>query len=113
LIGIVGLLVAQLGHSDVGVSIPFSPDGKHVLTRGGGESSFRLWDVENGIELLRFRGHTVAVTSATFSGDGTRALSASEDGTARMWDVYSGRELQRLSPSLAVTPHDGLASRLW
>ncbi len=41
-------------------------------------------------------GHTGAVLSAEFSTDGARALTASWDGTARLWDASSGQELRIL-----------------
>ena len=37
--------------------------------------------------------HGSAVRSAQFSADGHRVLTASEDGTARVWDVGTGEEL--------------------
>jgi tetratricopeptide (TPR) repeat protein len=43
-----------------------------------------------------FYGHTDTVRQASWSGDESRILTASEDGTARVWDAESGRELARL-----------------
>ena len=36
---------------------------------------------------MRLEGHTYAVTSVSFSPDGTRVVSGSRDGTVRVWDV--------------------------
>ena len=38
-------------------------------------------------DLLTLKGHTDAVTSASFSPDGSRIVTASEDGTAKVWDA--------------------------
>ena len=42
------------------------------------------------------RGHTGSVYSAAFSPDGKRIVSASWDETVRIWDVQTGKELQKL-----------------
>ncbi len=39
--------------------------------------------------------HQNIVRSAAFSGDGTRVVTASEDGTARIWDARSGQPVAR------------------
>jgi WD40 repeat protein len=49
--------------------------------------------------IVWLSGHGAIITSAAFSSDGTRVVTASEDGTARVWDVGSGNELASL-------PHD-------
>ena len=38
-------------------------------------------------------GHSEGVTSAVFSPDGRQALSGSYDGTVRLWDIATGREI--------------------
>ena len=42
-------------------------------------------------------GHTRAVNHAVWSGDESRILTASDDGTARVWDAETGAELVTLS----------------
>ena len=44
---------------------------------------------ENGKELAVLQGHTGRVNSAAFSNDGTRVVTTSWDGTARIWDAES------------------------
>jgi len=46
-----------------------------------------LWEADSGKLLTTFQGHSDYVTSAVFSADGWRVLTASEDGTARLWPV--------------------------
>ncbi len=42
-------------------------------------------------ELVLQVGHSHDVTSVAFSPDGTEALSGSQDGTLRLWDLASGK----------------------
>jgi len=46
--------------------------------------------------LLTLQGHTSAVSSASFSGDGTRVVTGSRDTTARVWDGRTGAEVLTL-----------------
>jgi WD40 repeat protein len=44
------------------------------------------------------RGHQADVSSVSFSPDGRRLASASDDGTARIWDPATGLEIRRINP---------------
>ena len=44
-------------------------------------------------------GHTEAVNSAAFSPDGSRIVTASDDGTVRIWDARSHATIRTLHPS--------------
>jgi hypothetical protein len=50
-----------------------------------------------GREIRRFLGHKDTVREVAFSPKGHVALSASLDGTVRLWDLETGKELQRFT----------------
>jgi WD40 repeat protein len=78
-------------------SAVFSPDGKKIVTLATVYSTeneekkasgiFRIGDAESGKELQKLEGHEGRVFSAVFSPDGKKIVTASEDGTARIWDL--------------------------
>jgi WD40 repeat protein/serine/threonine protein kinase len=49
------------------------------------------------LEIMAVIGHAGLVRSIAFSSDGARIITASYDGTAKIWDAGSGVELLRLS----------------
>src|SRR6266498_2050986 len=63
------------GQTEYISSVSFSPDGKKIFA---GSS---LWDI-NGPLISNFPG----VTVSAFSRDGTRILTGSNDGIARLWN---------------------------
>ena len=48
------------------------------------------------LEQHTFIGHRSQVLSVSWSPDGTRLATGSEDGTAKVWDAAGGRELLTL-----------------
>ena len=47
-------------------------------------------------DLMTFYGHTADLCSASFSPDGSRIVTASLDGSARLWDVSTGIEIRSI-----------------
>jgi WD40 repeat protein len=74
------------GHTEKVNSLAFSNDSKLIVT-GSNDKTVRVWDVETGKELHRFKGHTAKVWSVCFSPDGRFVASGGDDMTAKVWDL--------------------------
>jgi WD40 repeat protein/serine/threonine protein kinase len=91
-----------------------------------------LWDAGTGEKLATVEGHDGWVKWAEFGGDDTRLLTASWDGTARVWDVsnpdklvtkplvtFEGHKLGLWSASFSpdgrfvVTASEDRTARIW
>jgi WD40 repeat protein len=81
---------AELQHFGMASSPSFSADGSRVLLGGS------VWDVATGKELRRFAAPFGTETFGTLSPDGRRVLLGSGDGTTKLWDVDTGKELASL-----------------
>jgi len=83
------------GFSDEVESIALSPDQKLLAVGAGG--SYNTWilllDAHTGQEIRWLDGHNDIIFDLDFSPDGTRLASASRDGTAKIWDITTGREV--------------------
>jgi WD40 repeat protein len=84
-------------------SVAFSPDGKRLAAGGLSSitmaninhvpiyrtygSDVKIWSLETGKELSRFKGHAWGITSLAYSPDGTLLATAGVGRTARVWDI--------------------------
>jgi WD40 repeat protein len=57
------------------------------------DNTARVWDVEKGVSLAEFRGHTDVVQQAAFSPDGRFVATTGGDCSLRVWGVGSGQNL--------------------
>ncbi|HEV3386699.1 MAG TPA: WD40 repeat domain-containing protein, partial [Gemmata sp.] len=67
-----------------------SKDGKFLAI---GDKPSVVFEIETGRKVSEFAGHPFGATDLTFSDNGKRVLSCGYDGTARLWDRDTGREL--------------------
>lgn len=77
--------------------IAVSSDGKKVAASAiaGHDEITCVWNVRGGQPKV-IRGHTRSLTALAFSRDGRLLLTASEDGTAKVWDLaLDGAALER------------------
>lgn len=74
--------ILEIGTPDQGFVCHFSPDGRRILTQG---RAARLWDAGTGDLLLTCSEHDTCTRSTRFSADGSRIVTAGDDGTVRVW----------------------------
>jgi WD40 repeat protein len=114
------------GHTGIISCAAFAPDGKTIVSSG--RDAVHLWDAATGKPRRRCRGHTHGVLWTAFAPGGGLVASGGFDGSARLWDAATGKEVaclvgQRYDPvyclafapdgrSLATTSYS-LMVRLW
>ena len=89
-----GHVVCHVARPDTDVPLPVvvSPDGKWLVAPRVDGAWVRLviYDATSGKQTAVCAGHREDIWHFTFSPDGTRLTSASEDRTACVWDTASG-----------------------
>jgi WD40 repeat protein len=73
-------------------AVAFSPDGALLAAAGSGERIATLWEVASGRLVGRLR-HPTYVIAVRFDPQGRTLATAVTDGTVRLWDVASRRQL--------------------
>lgn len=82
----------------------WNPQGTRIIT-GGKDGTARIWDAENGQELMILSGHEGMLNHAAWNPSGTQIVTASNDATARIWDGETGQELFTLSGHIDPISH--------
>ena len=108
------------GHGDGVESAAFRPqpgDPKREVAEGelcGDELATaswdgwaRRWNIGPTAEKATFTGHLGPVESVDYSPDGSRIVSGSDDGTAKVWDATTGKLLLDLTGQ-----HSGRVNRV-
>ena len=67
--------------------------GRKTHHHRGRDRSARIGDAATGAEIQTLRGHTGDVNFVSFSRDDQQILTASQDGTARIWDADGPPEI--------------------
>ena len=88
--GITGAIIADIrSPNDIEV-MRFTPDG-HGLFIGTDVGAGAIHDATTGARRIALQGrHDNAISFMTFNANGSMAITASIDGTARLWDAETG-----------------------
>lgn len=84
-----GVCLRTIQHPDSVNRLAVSPDKRFLAAAGN--PHVRLYDVQstNPNPIVTFEGHTANVTAVAFQNSGRWLVSASEDGTIKIFDVRS------------------------
>jgi WD40 repeat protein len=85
--------------------VAVTQDGRKVAaaTAAGQVEMACVWDIQGGPPRV-IRGHTRPITAVSFSGDGQTLLTASEDGTAKLWDLAAAGPGPKADTPASVLP---------
>jgi len=102
------------GHTKPVSSVRFFPHFGHLLLSSSMDSSLKLWtipdlrntrDFERSRCAVTYRSHGKAVRDVSFSHNGELFVSASFDGSTKVWNTETAAVLRSLEPSdRGVTP---------
>lgn len=91
----------SLGPREWGYNVAFSPDSRWLgMVSGieGDRGTAMIWDVQAKTAKV-LPGHKDRVSQILFDKTSQRAITTSWDGTARIWNVFSGMEIAHLTES--------------
>jgi guanine nucleotide-binding protein subunit beta-2-like 1 protein len=88
------------GHDGWVTSLATTGEKRDMLVSGSRDKSVMVWNLtrtatEYGKPLRSLRGHSHFVQDVVLSNDGHFGLSASWDGTMRLWDLATGNATRR------------------
>ena len=87
-----------LPHESNALELAFSADGKW-LAADGNDHIIHIWDVSTASKVHTLAGHEGRITGLAFRSN-DELISASEDGTVRLWNVTEEREIRRYRAGL-------------
>jgi WD40 repeat protein len=67
-----------------------------MVVTASGSSGALLWDIASG-QQVGLIGHQGGVPGVAFSPDGRYLATSGADGTARLWDISTGKEIRRFT----------------
>jgi WD40 repeat protein len=86
-------VLEQEAHTYAVRSLAFTPDGRSIVS-GGGET-IRVWDAQTGQQRQVIAAHRWYVNQLVIRPDGHSVVSCGADGSVRVYDFATGKELRR------------------
>jgi WD40 repeat protein len=87
-----GLPLKQFNPKQLIDILRFSPDSRTLVAAGRGWQTARAWNLEDG-GSFDLEGHHDGINSIEFNAIGSEIITASKDGSARLWDARSGEQI--------------------
>lgn len=58
-----------------------------IIVSGSTEKVLRIWDPRSCSKLMKLKGHQDNIKALVLNRDGSQCLSASSDGTIKLWSL--------------------------
>lgn len=99
-----------LGNINRGIrSADLSADDRRLIA-GYSDHRVRIWSFPSSRLELVSAPHPTSVNAVAFAPNGRTAVSASTDGTVKLWDVRAGREIATLRQHLGLVWATGFSA---
>ncbi|HEU5055811.1 MAG TPA: WD40 repeat domain-containing protein, partial [Kofleriaceae bacterium] len=95
-------LARRLGHGAAVRDVVFHPQGRAIASASVDRSAI-VWSAEPSLRVTSLPRHQQAVLSARFSPSGAHVATAGAEGTVKVSDAATGRELLSLRHGAVVT----------
>lgn len=95
---------------DANGAVAFSPEGRWLAIGGGYGYQVSIWDLAARQEHVFLTGHVAGIRNLQFSPDGTRLVTASADGTIKVWCT---QDWQLLATFMVLPTTDNTVSEDW
>jgi len=107
-----GELLRSLKQETINMSIAFSPNGALLAISSSLANNPILCDTRTGDRLHILEGHGNSINCVTFSPNGSLFATASDDGSAKLWNPHTGTCLHTLrvnaeTVTFCTFSHDG------
>ncbi|MBD2580508.1 WD40 repeat domain-containing protein [Oscillatoria sp. FACHB-1406] len=76
--------------------IAIDPRSGYILATGGVKGEIKYWNVRTGGAIAQFSAHRDNIGALTFTPDGSKLISGSDDRSIRVWAANSNRLLYTL-----------------
>ena len=84
------------GHEARVSHVKFHPSNKYIASASF-DTTWRLWDVETGTELLLQEGYSKEVYALDFQQDGALLCTGGMDNIGLVWDIRAGNKIMELN----------------
>lgn len=81
------------GHPSIVGAVAFTPDGRYLAV-GGGDKIIYIFDVSKKTLVKTLAGSQKPIVSITMHPNGKTLVSTETNGTARVWDLNKGTQLE-------------------
>ena len=81
----------KLADGGPACALAWSSQGDRLAIGLRGTSTVEIWDVAERHPIATLEGHAQQVSALSFHPDGNRVLTQSWDGTARLWNLATGK----------------------